>query len=532
MTIAEPSARFGAAATYDPNSGNVVLFGGCGTTCPLQDTWNFTTTPSPGWVQCMTTACSAPPARWGAMMTYDPVLDAPILFGGCGRTTCPLGDTWAFQPRPLLVGWRNETPTGAVTPRYDGAMAYDPSGSYIILFGGIGPHGQILGDFGSVFFKLSIALYPAWAPASIPTQLVPARAPLGRFGASMAYDPAGQYVLLFGGCLQTGLSTCGPLSAASDTWTFFNGTWHWICTGCGPSARWDAGLAYDEHDGYFLLLGGCSATSPTCSGTSVFGDYWKYTSSGGWKSLGSFSGGARGDASLVYDSSDGLIVLYGGIGCTAGVCGDSWTYSAGTWSSVLVPGQLGARFGAAAAYFAAPGSSYVLLFGGQTSARAIKSDTWEFTVASGWVNVTPANSPGGRYDASMTYDSVDNCVVLFGGVSVYGVPLNDTWIWTLGSTPWQELAAYPPPPAAPPTGGTPLIQFPVISQRWSASMVYDPTDGAYGYTLLFGGATSEPIGAAGTMTGGYGPGQGDSWLLLVDPIPNTVPYWEQVSSYT
>lgn len=256
LTIAEPSARFGAAATYDPNSGNVVLFGGCGTTCPLRDTWNFTTTPSAAWVQCMTTACSAPPARWGAMMTYDPVLDAPILFGGCGRTTCPLGDTWAFQPRPWPVGWRNETPTGAVTPRYDGAMAYDPSGSYIILFGGIGPHGQVLGDFGSLFFKLSIALYPTWAPASIPTQLVPARVPLGRFGASMAYDPSGQYVLLFGGCLQTGLSTCGPLSAVSDTWTFFNGTWHWICTGCGPSARWDAGLAYDEHDGYFLLLGG------------------------------------------------------------------------------------------------------------------------------------------------------------------------------------------------------------------------------------------------------------------------------------
>lgn len=527
-----PGARYGAAATYDTYSGNVVLFGGCGSTCPLQDTWNFTTSPTVGWAHCLTSGCSAPPGRWGATMTYDAALDSPIMFGGCGSSVCPLGDTWAFQPRPSLVGWRNETPSGSVTPRFDGAMAYDPAGGYIVLFGGVGPRGQLLGDFGSYMFKLSIALTPEWAPANTSTLLVPPRAPLGRFGASMADNPTGQYVLLFGGCEDTGLSSCGPLAAASDTWTFYNGTWHWICIGCGPSARWDSSLTYDVSDGYFLLVGGCSGKDTTCSSTTVDPDYWKYSASAGWVSLGNFSGGARGDASLTYDSGDNEAVLYGGIGCAGSVCGDSWTYSAGTWHSVTVPSQLGARFGAAITYFANPGNSYVLLFGGQSSSGTVHNDTWAFTASGGWHHILTTSAPPGRYDASMDFDSSADCAVLFGGVPSSNAPLNDTWIWCAGSPPWVQLTIYPLPPAAPPSSPAPVLEVPAIHARWSAAMVYISAAGPTGYTLLFGGATAPAVGPTGSTTGGYTPGQGDSWLFLVQPTPVTGPYWLDVSRYT
>ncbi|MCI4336167.1 MAG: kelch motif-containing protein [Thermoplasmata archaeon] len=393
-------------------------------------------------------------------------------------------------------------------------MVFDPSDDDILLFGGIGAEGQLLGELGWFYYKTSVMPEADSAEAAIPTMMVPSPAPVGRFGASLAYDPVHQYALLFGGCLDTAMGTCRPLSAASDTWTFYNGTWHWVCTGCGPSARWGASLAYDQKDGYFLLVGGCVASSGVCTHAAVKGDYWKYTPSGGWTSLGTFSGNARGDASIAYDSSDQLVVLYGGIGCT-GVCGDSWTYATGTWTSVTVPTSLGARFGAAMAYYQGTGGPYILLFGGQGSAGTVHADSWKFTHSAGWTAITTTTSPPARWDAAVAYDPTDNCVVLFGGANATGVPLNDSWKY---SGTWSRLSSGP---------------LPAVTARWGAAMVYDPNDGPAGFTLLFGGSVSDAIApGGGNEDGGGGQGQGDTWVFDEQPATSMGPYWIEVSPYT
>ena len=87
----------------------------------------------------------------------------------------------------------------------------------------------------------------------------------------------------------------------------------------------------------------------------------------------------------------------------------------------------------------------------------------------GWTNLTApfGPAPSERAFAAMAYDSATSRVVLFGGESPYGTPLEDLWQSSDGSwSPW-----FVPNGAAP-------------SPRWGASLVDDPVDG---YLVLFGG---------------------------------------------
>ena len=76
-----PPARSYLAMTYDPVSGNVIMFGGDSGTTYFNYTWSFDGTT---WMQIATQ--SAPPARAAAQMTYDSVTQKVVLFGGFNRT--------------------------------------------------------------------------------------------------------------------------------------------------------------------------------------------------------------------------------------------------------------------------------------------------------------------------------------------------------------------------------------------------------------------------------------------------------------
>src|SRR5439155_1333953 len=140
----------------------------------------------------------------------------------------------------------------------------------------------------------------------------------------------------------------------SDTWEFTAGTWTQLSSSTSPSPRFLASTAYDVADGYVLLFGGSNITG----GTTSLGDTWKFHSSV-WTLLSPTSSPSpRAGASMVYDSADG----------------------------------------------------YVLLFGG-----SLQGDTWEFH-AGAWTQPSPPTSPSSRAVASMAYNDADRQAVLFGGV--------------------------------------------------------------------------------------------------------------------
>jgi hypothetical protein len=82
-----------------------------------------------------------------------------------------------------------------------------------------------------------------------------------------------------------------------------------------------------------------------------------------------------------------------------------------------------------------------------------------------WVQLSPANSPAPRFDASLAYDPIQGNLLLFGGNNGHFGHYDDTWVWN-GSS-WNQLNPTQRPPA-----------------RAGASMAFDPISNRI---ILFGG---------------------------------------------
>src|SRR5205807_277122 len=70
------------------------------------------------------------------------------------------------------------------------------------------------------------------------TQLSPSNSPPARFSASMAYDAADGYILLFGGAGNT-------VGILGDTWEFHGGQWTQLSPASSPSPRQYPSMVYD-----------------------------------------------------------------------------------------------------------------------------------------------------------------------------------------------------------------------------------------------------------------------------------------------
>ena len=95
-------------------------------------------------------------------------------------------------------------------------------------------------------------------------------------------------------------------------------------------------------------------------------------------------------------------------------------------------------------------SKQVILFGSRRTGSS--SETWSWTVATGWKRLTPTTNPPGRTWGNMAYDESRQQIMLFGGQSTTaklsgGVlkPLADTWTWD--GTNWSPRSPASSPPA-------------------------------------------------------------------------------------
>ena len=187
-----PPARFDASFAYDPASHTDVLFGGQGASGPLADTWEWN---GSNWSEI--SPAMSPSPRSGASIGLAPTTTSEresghfydiVLFGGQGSTG-PLGDTWVWNGS----NWVQQLPLSSPSPRSNASLAFAPGDGWRwndlfgtdVLFGGQGSTGP-LGDTwvwnGSNWSRRS-----------------PKHSPPGLSGATSVFDPLNHKTVLVGG---------------------------------------------------------------------------------------------------------------------------------------------------------------------------------------------------------------------------------------------------------------------------------------------------------------------------------------------
>ncbi|HEV2315973.1 MAG TPA: hypothetical protein VGV89_00125 [Thermoplasmata archaeon] len=456
-----PSGRIGAVMAYDPGIRKVVLFGGAtdlgaGGGDYLNDTWTFH---AGVWTNVSARSPAAPAPRAFPAMAFDPTGNRLIVFGGTTHVFCPTAgcpgttyqDTWAFSNNV----WTALSTRGAPSPRYGAALAPDPSAKAMLLFGGA------ICVCRPTYTNATIDYNDSWTfAAGRWTALSVGHAPSPRWGSTLIYDPAIPAVLLIGGMSRSVYASPRP----ADAWALTSTGWAPLTVPQLPASRTlppsaplvpcPLALSYDPATSSVLLLG-----IPL----------WSFNGTN-WSSIGtSPTPAATGYPDyplMTYDAADRYVVLL--------ELNHTWKFQSDRWSR-LAPGPTWSGWpywasdtDAAMTYDAHDG--YVLFFGGYYT-----NSTWSF-VGGVWTQLSPSHPPPSRFGASLTYDPVDGYVLLYGGRTCSpGLwspsicrDLSDTWTYSGGH--WSLLA----PTAGVSPGG-----------REGAGFVWDGRDG---YAVLYGGA--------------------------------------------
>jgi hypothetical protein len=528
-----PEARYAFVMEYDSNRDQTVLFGGLKTDLThFNDTWIFK---DGDWQQLNTP--NAPSARRISGSVFDPIRDRMILFGGADPDTAALSDTWAFDgttwtkihdngPKvigPVLTydaqrdailllgrgettavpemyrwtgsGWEKLAPTLLPRCPAQSAMAFQRHNGKVLQYGGVCANGvgnnETLEWDGTNWTKVEITVAPAFL-----------------FGQVLEYDEARQETLMFGG---------RDIFEQSVTYRFRDGRWSGRSTFTVPNPRSLAVLFHDPVSKATWLYGGIGDNG-------AFFDFWKYED-GRWRlanvtatptictypvstydsdrkkfvmvcedsSTYEFDPAAqtwqaftnpsekppsRRFSSIAYDPVRKKTVLFGGFDLV-NFSSETWVWNGTTWDEINTRDEPNSRM--LSAMFWDPIRQRITLFGGigrQTRDDRVErfGDMWTFD-GSTWTEITPAALPSARYATAVSFDPINNRVMMFGGKSGEETFLDELWAWD--GDRWTQVTA------------------PGISPRMNSAMVFDTNRNQF---LLFGGYAGHYFGELWTLT--------------------------------
>ncbi|HTW13153.1 MAG TPA: Ig-like domain repeat protein [Solirubrobacteraceae bacterium] len=295
----QPGGLTGAAMAYDPDTDQLVLYGGQAAGGDSAATWLWN---GSSWTEA--NADSPPGALAHPCLAYDAGTHQLLLYGGSTGSGTNSDETWAWDAGNN--SWTELNSGDTADGLYDASMAYDQSTDQMVLFGG-----QLSG--GDAASEIWI-----WQPGPLNWSDKGASVAGGVYGAAMAYDPSGDQMVLFGG---TG-SGAGSPSDPAGTWIWNGSDDDWMDTDPSPipgNPFYDGSIAYDPVLGQLVLYGGTN-------GTADLDDTWSWNGSN-WSLLQSDSPpGAYAGTAMAYDASTDQLVLYGGYNSSADPA-----YSNQTW---------------------------------------------------------------------------------------------------------------------------------------------------------------------------------------------------------
>lgn len=500
-----PSSRSEHALTYDSARGAALLVGGSnqGQLSEPQsghsDQWEWD---GARWQEL--TADALPPVREAAALAYDARDGRLLLIGGAGLDAdgapLALADRFSFR----AGAWREEEALAA--PLRDHTLTYDPVAGQLLLFGGTSCEAELL-----PVFCLPL-LDPAGLLSDDTGQTLPSsgETPPVRHGHAAAFDTARGKLVLFGGNLSGLLD-----DFANDTWEWDGTTRTWRnaqpAGADAPAARDRLALAHLPEADSMILFGGQTRPGVVVARTD---ETWSWDGSR-WRELGSLGAPpARSGHALAYDSSEGRLLLFGGLAVGDAPFDDLWSFTAesafsGSWAR-LESGLGAACTGEAQAPCARQshgmshdGDLLLLLGGGPTGASTAPGDFWSWD--EGWHREGPSApadcdgdvAPCARGDHGWACEpaaspgGTPQCT-LFGGTSAGGRRLGDTWTWNGQIWTRRQIAGAQPSP------------------RTLASLV---PDSVRHRSLLFGGQTAN----VGDLNDSW-EWDGERWLD-VTPLP-------------
>jgi len=215
-----------------------------------------------------------------------------------------------------------------------------------------------------------------------------------------------------------------------------------VTPGPNPSTRSFSSMAYDSESDRVILFGGF--TGDIDSEGTINDETWAYDPSNYvWVELAPASSPPPlGDSFMVYDSESDRVILYGGSDTHRGEINTTWAFDNNSNTWIEMAEGPSARMGHSMAYDAE--SDRVILFSGADYVDNAMTDdkyqdTWAYDFNSDtWESMKPTISPQGRIHYQMTYNSVADKVVVWGGVVGANSTDQSLWTYDYNANSWEE----------------------------------------------------------------------------------------------
>ena len=287
-----------------------------------------------------------PPPSAGHALIYHAALESVLLVNaGLGGMSSPASDSRTVIWRWSGADW---TVLDSLGPpiRNLGGVAYNAARNRLVMYGGGYDQNLVYDDTWE------------WSPQ---TKWIQKRAagPGKRDHLQMVYDAARQRVVLYGG-------QANPTTFPADTWTWDGNEWERFA-GTSPAGRVHHTMTYDPSGARVLMFGGSVGGN---------GDTWAWNGAA-WSPAAPATT-PRTHATLGLTSSG--VILYGGMSPQLPVL----KLEGAAWRADVEPNAPAPRYLSAMA-FDAKRNVTVLFGGGEPASDRLYNDTWEYSVATGWV---------------------------------------------------------------------------------------------------------------------------------------------------
>jgi hypothetical protein len=284
-----------------------------------------------------------------------------------------------------------------------------------------------------IAFLLAISFFSLLQQAGAESMLLnplPEGGPSARYKHTAIYDSEHNELVFFGGRDSVGF--------LNDVWKLNLNNLSWsnvTVTGNIPSVRQSSAI-YDPLNKRMIVFGG---TNPDYVYNDLYAlDLNTYT----WSALSPAGPlpNPRWNHSAIYNPADSSMVIFGGRD-VYNWFNDLWKLDLKTltWIQIIPVGQIPSpRECHSATYI--PTDNYMLVFGAYEN-HVYKNDLWKFDFTSNsWSQIFSAGDiPLERGSHSACYDSLNNRLVIFGGIGTNWLNYDDVWELDLSSFTWKNL---------------------------------------------------------------------------------------------